>query len=116
MINFSIQTVFVNPYSLKTFDNQLVKISEEFRLTGEDEKHRKDKNRPARHAFNALLKNNHIEEYDRKLYMGHSVGTEVNTGYTHRSTEEEKRIAEVAEEYCSFLTEEIEEFRALVKR
>ena len=110
------EDMMLDPFSLKTFDNQLVKISEEFGLTGEDEKHRKDKNHLARHAFNTLLKNNHIEEYDRKLYMGHSVGTEVNTGYTHRSAEEEKRIAEVAEQHCRFLTEGIEEFQVLVKR
>ncbi len=81
----------------------------------DDENHRKDKNHLARHAFNTRLKNSHIEEYDRKLYMGHSVGTDVHTGYTHGSSDEERRIAEVGEEFCRFLTEDIEEFRALVK-
>ena len=106
----------LDPYSLKTFDNQLIKINEEYGLMDEDDNHKKEKNHLARHSFNTMLKNNHIEEYDRKLYLGHSVGTDVHTGYTHSSVEEERRIAKVGEEFCLFLTEDIEEFRALVKR
>ncbi|MBQ3993785.1 MAG: hypothetical protein II638_02920, partial [Erysipelotrichaceae bacterium] len=69
-----------------------------------------------RHAFNTKLKNNHIEEYDRKEYIGHSNGTSVNEGYTHKSNKEERRIIEIGEEFCLFLTADIPEFRALVKR
>lgn len=108
--------MYLAPFSLKTFDNKLIEIYEKCDLKVDDEKRRKDRNHLARHAFNTRLKNSHIEEYDRKLYMGHSVGTDVNTGYTHGSVDEEKRIAEVGEEFCRFLTEDIEEFRALVKR
>nr|MCR5096957.1 hypothetical protein [Erysipelotrichaceae bacterium] len=85
-------------------------------LMDEDDKHKKEKNHLARHAFNTMLKNGHIDEYDRKVYLGHSVGTDVHAGYTHSSAEEERRIAKVGEEFCLFLTEDIEEFRALVKR
>ena len=63
-----------------------------------------------------MLKNNHIEEYDRKLYLGHSTGSGVNEGYTHKSPEEEKRIAEVGDRYCRFLTENIPQFQALTKQ
>ena len=64
-------------------------------------------NHTARHAFNTLLKNNHVEGYDRKVYLGHSPGSGVNEGYTHKSKEEEKRIVEIADNFCRFFVEDI---------
>ncbi len=104
------------PFSLKTFDNKLIEAYEKLDLKVDDEKHRKDRNHLARHAFNTMLKNNHVAEYDRKLYLGHSVGTQVNVGYTHRSEDEERKIVEVGEKYCRFLTKDIGEFQELLKR
>ena len=106
----------LDPYSLKTFDNKLIEINSRCGLMDEDDKHKKEKNHLARHAFNTMLKNGHIDEYDRKVYLGHSVGTDVHAGYTHSSAEEERRIIEIGEEFCLFLTADIPEFRALVKR
>jgi len=106
----------LDPYSLKTFDNRLIEIIEKFGLMDDDDKHKKEKNHLARHAFNTMLKNGHVDEYDRKVYLGHSVGTNVHAGYTHSSVEEEKRIIQIGEEFCLFLTEGVPEFRSLIKR
>ncbi len=105
----------LDPYSLKTFDNQINRIYEELGFFDEGEERKKIKNHLARHAFNTMLKNNHVEEFDRKEYLGHSNGLGVNSGYTHRSNDEERRIVEVSEDYCRFLTEGIAEFKALIK-
>ena len=107
--------MMLDPFSIKSFDNKLTDAYEKLRLIPEDDDRRKEKNHLSRHAYNTMLKNNHIEEYDRKIYLGHSTGSDVNEGYTHKSLEEEKRIAEVGEKYCLFLTENIPEFKALVK-
>ena len=89
----------LDPFSLKTFNNH---IRQAYELVGliNEENDKPYKNHIARHSFNTLLKNNHIEEYDRKEYIGHSNGISVNEGYTHKSIEEENRIVEVAEKYC----------------
>ena len=86
------------------------------KLIPDGDDRRKEKNHLSRHAYNTMLKNNHIEEYDRKLYLGHSTGSGVNEGYTHKSPEEERRIAEVGDRYCRFLTENIPQFQALTKQ
>ena len=86
-----------------------------FPIVDEEGNADKVRNHLARHAFNTMMKNNHVEEYDRKLYMGHSTGISVNELYTHRSSEEERKIVEISERYCRFLTASISEFQVLVK-
>ena len=108
-------SMILDPFSLKSFDNILKRIYKDLNLNPDEEDNKKDKNHLARHAFNTLLKNEHIEEYDRKLYLGHSTGSGVNEGYTHGSPEEERRIVEAAERYCNYLTEGISEFKLMKK-
>lgn len=93
------------PFSLKTFSNHMNEVYVHSGLIKEGDKI--PKNHTARHAFNTLLKNNHIEEYDRKIYLGHSPGSGVNEGYTHKSKEEEKRIVEIADKFCRNFVEGI---------
>ena len=109
------EEMMLDPYSIKSFDNKLADAYKTLKLMPDDDDRRKEKNHLSRHAYNTMLKNNHIEEYDRKLYLGHSTGTGVNEGYTHKSSEEEKRITEVGDRYCRFLTENIPQFQVLVK-
>ena len=47
-----------------------------------------------------------IEE-DKKIYLGHSPGSGVNEGYTHKSKEEKKRIVEIADKFCRNFVEDI---------
>ena len=106
--------MMLDPYSIKSFDNKLADAYKVLKLMPDDDDRRKEKNHLSRHAYNTMLKNNHIEEYDRKLYLGHSTGSGVNEGYTHKSLEEERRIADVGDKYCRFLCESIPQFKALV--
>lgn len=95
----------LDPFSLKTFTNHIYKAYIKTGLITENETI--PRNHIARHAFNTLLKNNHVEEYDRKAYLGHSHGNGVNEGYTHKSKEEEKRIVEISEYYCRKIVDEL---------
>lgn len=94
-----------DPFSLKTFTNHMKDAYARSGLIAENEPI--PRNHSARHAFNTLLKNNHIEEYDRKAYLGHSTGTGVNEGYTHESREEEQKIVEIAEKFCRKIVDEL---------
>ena len=109
------EDMILDPYSLKSFDNNLRYAYKALGIVDEEGNADKVRNHLARHAFNTMMKNNHVEEYDRKLYMGHSTGISVNELYTHRSSEEERKIVEISERYCRFLTASISEFQALVK-
>ncbi len=92
-------------FSLKTFSNHIRQAYIDAGIVKGEEPI--PKNHLARHAFNTLLKNNHVEEYDRKEYLGHSNGTSVNEGYTHKSRKEEAKIVRIAEKSCRNLAENI---------
>ena len=109
------EDMILDPYSLKSFDNNLRYAYKALGIVDEEGNADKVRNHLARHAFNTMMKNNHVEEYDRKLYMGHSTGISVNELYTHRSPEEERKIVEISERYCRFLTDSIPEFRTLAR-
>ena len=92
-------------FSLKTFGNHTREAYTDAGIVEGEEPI--PKNHLARHAFNTLLKNNHVEEYDRKEYLGHSNGTSVNEGYTHKSRKKEEKIVRIAEKSCRNLAENI---------
>ena len=104
----------LHPFSLKTFDNHIREAYIKTNLLDKNDEDAKTiRNHVARHAFNTKLKNNHIEEYDRKEYIGHSNGTSVNEGYTHKSNKEERRIVRVIEKYILYLCKDIQEFNEI---
>ncbi len=92
-----------DPFSLKTFGYRIKAAYKDAGLIQEDGTI--PKNHSARHAFNTLLKDNHIEQYDRNAYVGHSNGTSVNEGYTHKSKKEEIRITKIVEKSCRNLAD-----------
>ena len=95
----------LDPFSLKTFTKHIQMAYDHSGLSKEGKT--VPRNHIARHAFNTLLKNNHVEEYDRKAYLGHSNGAGVNEGYTHKSKKEEQKIAKIVDEFCGKIVDEI---------
>lgn len=106
----------LDPFSLKTFNNHIRFARKHAGIVDDNGEIYMVKNHIARHAFNSMMKDGGVYDYDREEYIGHAHSGGTNVIYTHKSAAQEKRILKIQERFVRYLTKDIPQFQELYKK